>query len=270
MGANANAPVVIKRKKVVAAAPHHGGAWKVAYADFVTAMMAFFLLMWLLNATTEKQRKGLADHFNPSVPITRASGGGDGALGGESILAEETLARNGIGGTSPQQFEQNAADIRASEDAAFRELEDRLLGRGAEAILTENELRHIVTRITDAGLVVEVFSLPDAPIFAPGSDASTPLLDRLLDVVGRLFALTTNRVAIDGHSRSSPVVVRENPVWVRSIERAELARDALEGAIEADRIRRVTGHADRQPAIERPMALRNDRLELTLLRRDAE
>ena len=62
------APIIIKRKKVIAAG-HHGGAWKVAYADFVTAMMAFFLLMWLLGATTEKQRKGIADYFNPTIPI---------------------------------------------------------------------------------------------------------------------------------------------------------------------------------------------------------
>ena len=62
------------------------GAWKVAYADFVTAMMAFFMLMWLLNATTEKQRKGIADYFNPTIPVNRISGGGDGAFGGEQRL----------------------------------------------------------------------------------------------------------------------------------------------------------------------------------------
>jgi len=66
---NNAAPVIIKRKKIIANAAHHGGAWKVAYADFVTAMMAFFLLMWLLNATTENQRKGLADYFSPSIPV---------------------------------------------------------------------------------------------------------------------------------------------------------------------------------------------------------
>ncbi|MEO1001108.1 MAG: flagellar motor protein MotB, partial [Pseudomonadota bacterium] len=59
---------IIKRKKIVAGGGHHGGAWKVAYADFVTAMMAFFLLMWLLNATTEAQRKGIADYFSPTIP----------------------------------------------------------------------------------------------------------------------------------------------------------------------------------------------------------
>jgi chemotaxis protein MotB len=64
-------PIIIRRKKVYKADGHHGGAWKVAYADFVTAMMAFFLLMWLLNATTEEQRKGLADYFNPTVPMRR-------------------------------------------------------------------------------------------------------------------------------------------------------------------------------------------------------
>ncbi|MEO1550477.1 MAG: flagellar motor protein MotB, partial [Pseudomonadota bacterium] len=71
MSEQSNRPVIIKRKKVVSAEGHHGGAWKVAYADFVTAMMAFFLLMWLLNATTEEQRKGLADYFKPTIPVHR-------------------------------------------------------------------------------------------------------------------------------------------------------------------------------------------------------
>ncbi|MHA1128959.1 MAG: flagellar motor protein MotB, partial [Alphaproteobacteria bacterium] len=95
---NDQAPIIIiKRKKIVKGGGHHGGAWKVAYADFVTAMMAFFLLMWLLNATTENQRKGLADYFNPTIPIVRVSGGGDGTFGGSSIFSQETLTQNGTG-----------------------------------------------------------------------------------------------------------------------------------------------------------------------------
>lgn len=79
MAAQSNAaPIIIKRKKVVGGGGHHGGAWKVAYADFVTAMMAFFMLMWLLNATTEKQRKGIADYFTPTVAINRVSGAATG------------------------------------------------------------------------------------------------------------------------------------------------------------------------------------------------
>src|SRR6056297_883191 len=94
------APVIIKRKKVVAGGGHHGGAWKVAYADFVTAMMAFFMLMWLLNATTENQRKGLADYFSPTIPVNRVSGGGEGMFGGDNIFSETIRPQSGTGGVS--------------------------------------------------------------------------------------------------------------------------------------------------------------------------
>ena len=96
------APIIINRKKIINSSTHHGGAWKVAYADFVTAMMAFFMLMWLLNATTEKQRKGLADYFSPTISINRISGGGREMFGGESVLANESLPHQGTGMTSFQ------------------------------------------------------------------------------------------------------------------------------------------------------------------------
>ena len=94
------APVIIKRKKIIAADGHHGGAWKVAYADFVTAMMAFFMLMWLLNATTEQQKKGIADYFSPTLAINRSSGGGDSSFVGDTVLTEETLTRQGVGAST--------------------------------------------------------------------------------------------------------------------------------------------------------------------------
>jgi chemotaxis protein MotB len=100
-----NRPIIIKRKKVVGGDGHHGGAWKVAYADFVTAMMAFFMLMWLLNATTEQQRKGIADYFSPNVPIARISGGGEGAFGGESPFSELSVAQNCTGATNRRPTE---------------------------------------------------------------------------------------------------------------------------------------------------------------------
>ncbi len=91
------APVIIKRKKIIVSVGHHGGAWKVAYADFVNAMMAFFML----NATTEQQRAGLADYFSPTFAINRTSGGGDSSCVGDSIFTEDTLTRQGIGGHRP-------------------------------------------------------------------------------------------------------------------------------------------------------------------------
>src|ERR1044071_8770611 len=86
-------PIVI-RKKVVGHGGHHGGAWKGAYADFVTAMMAFFLLLWILGATTEKQRKGIADYFTPTlVEMKQKSAGSSGPFGGDSIVSKENYAK---------------------------------------------------------------------------------------------------------------------------------------------------------------------------------
>ena len=140
------APVIIKRKKVVAGEGHHGGAWKVAYADFVTAMMAFFMLMWLLNATTEKQRKGIADYFNPTIPVNRISGGGEGSFGGTSVFSEETLAQAGMGATNKHATEQNQArgqsglmengraDDADAQQAVLEAVITALLARGGESI----------------------------------------------------------------------------------------------------------------------------------------
>src|SRR6202161_347596 len=88
------AVVIIKRVGDAGAGGHHGGAWKVAYADFVTAMMAFFLLMWLLNATTEEQRKGLADYFSPKTPISRGSSGTGAPFGGSTPYDHGSLSSN--------------------------------------------------------------------------------------------------------------------------------------------------------------------------------
>ena len=112
-----NAPIIIKRKKVVGGDGHHGGAWKVAYADFVTAMMAFFMLMWLLNATTEKQRKGIADYFSPTIAVNRVSGGGDGSFGGSSVFSENTLPQVGTGASSlhPTESRQARGAVNADQ-----------------------------------------------------------------------------------------------------------------------------------------------------------
>ena len=89
--------VIVIRRKTVVAGGHHGGAWKVAYADFVTAMMAFFLLMWLLSTTDEQTRLGLADYFSPTIPIHDSRGGGDGPFDGDSMFSQDVLARDETG-----------------------------------------------------------------------------------------------------------------------------------------------------------------------------
>lgn len=268
MSDSEKAPIIIKRKKVIAGG-HHGGAWKVAYADFVTAMMAFFLLMWLLNATTEQQRKGLADFFSPTIPVNRVSGGGDGLFGGDSMVTEDTLSQNGDEQSESVAAlgDDGSATARAVEVAALLEVERTLLGLGGESLVQQEALRHVVTRVTDEGLIVEIYARDGAPLFVGETTEPAPVLKELTAMFARVFQIVTNPVAIEGHTRSRPVVVRDNRVWDISTGRAESVRLLLEdGGLSPERIARITGHADRDLATQDTLAVRNNRIEITLLR----
>jgi chemotaxis protein MotB len=274
-GENVAPIIIIKRKKVVAGGGHHGGAWKVAYADFVTAMMAFFMLMWLLNATTEKQRKGLADYFSPTIPINRMSGGGNGLFSGDSVFTEQTLTQNGTGASREfptSELRAKGAEIAGSskgdeETKLLKDIESLLLGAGGESMVSENALRHVVTRVTDEGLTIELFDIEDSLLFKQGTAQPTPVMEELLAVLGRVLNLASNGVAVNGHTRSQPIVVAQNRVWDLSSARSEITRIKLkQGGLGEQRVKRVTGSADRNLLVENPMALRNNRIEVTLLR----
>ena len=274
------APIIIKRKKVIAGG-HHGGAWKVAYADFVTAMMAFFLLMWLLGATNEKQRKGIADYFNPTIPVNKVSGGGSGAFGGESIFTEESLSANGSGagitvqsaknttsgenGIDPKPSDESGAE-KTAESEKLEEIAKKLTGLTGESMMSDLLRRHVVTRLTDEGLIVEIFDIPGAPLF--DEDAKpTDVLQGVLTAVAEVFRLADNRIAVQGHTASVPLVARINPVWEQSAARADSVRLMLNGlGLDGQRTHRVTGFADRKPVADDPLSIRNNRIEVILLR----
>ncbi|MEO8240698.1 MAG: flagellar motor protein MotB [bacterium] len=272
------APIIIKRKKVISGGGHHGGAWKVAYADFVTAMMAFFMLMWLLGATTEKQRKGIADYFNPTIPINRVSGGGDGAFGGESIFTDATFAHNGTGmsAATPGKAQESGGtsgstegDANGAEDSELKKLQSALEGRGGESMTMQSLLSHVVTKVTDEGLVIEIFDLDQAPLFEADTVNPNQSLKDITALVSDVIAIAKNRIAVDGYVHSYPVMLIDNPTWDLSASRAQVVRALLEQAgTPDDRIARVSGHADRKPVTADPAAARNNRVEIVLLRKD--
>ncbi len=256
------APIIIKRRKAAPAAAHHGGAWKVAYADFVTAMMAFFLMMWLLNATTEDQRQGLADYFSPDIPVSRESGGGTGMLGGGSIASVDDF----IGAPSAPPAEDAAAQKAA--DAALEGIARRFEAAGAESDVAGDLSRHIRVRTTDEGLIVELFDLPGAPLFEAGEAAATPILGELVDAVDEIFGYAENRIAVNGHVRTEPLVRRGRDAWGLSTARAERVRQMLVTRSTAPgRLARLGGFADTEQVRPDPMDARNNRVELILLRR---
>nr|WP_230312405.1 flagellar motor protein MotB [Paracoccus lichenicola] len=233
---------MIKRVTASAEGGHHGGAWKVAYADFVTAMMAFFLLMWLLNATTEQQRQGLADYFNPTIVRTPGASG-------------EGVEKQG----------KDPAETPLEQVA--EEIERQIRATGGESQQLTNLLRHVVTRMTDEGLVIELGDLTDQPLFVDDTGQPQPVLRELTRIVARVIAKTRNQIAVTGHVRAFPETLVNSPVWALSDARAHAVRNLLEEArLDERRIQRVTGYADRKGKTANPMDPANNRIEVILLR----
>lgn len=271
MAENTTIRPIIKKKKNVQAAGHHGGAWKVAYADFVTAMMAFFLLMWLLNATTEEQRQGIAAYFNPGIPAYMATGGGDGMFNGEDLFTEMTENQSGTGASDdyPSALENAEGDTGGAPvpDAAeeqFSEIESLFRGDSGESTVEDSLLKHVNTRVTDEGLIIEIFDLPDTPLFAPGSDVPTEVAQQLLMMIANVTGMVRNDIAIGGHLGRVP---ESDDGFTLSAARAQKGRLMLaEYGIAPARFVRVTGQSNRALALETGPDYRNRRLEITLLR----
>jgi len=266
---------IIKRKKVVGGG-HHGGAWKVAYADFVTAMMAFFLLMWLLNATSEQQRSGIADFFSPTIPVSPVSAGGESVLQGETVLTEETKVRDNNGGVKSEMDEgENSSTISDAQEPPktdeLAELENLLLGSTGESDAADDLLSHIVTRVTDEGLVIDVFAKEGAPLFASGSDAPTEKMQDILTMISGVLSLITNKIQITGHTDGAQFASGDQDNWNLSADRANAVRRTLIGnGVFNDRFSRIVGEADRNLALPSlPEDPRNRRITLTILRSDS-
>lgn len=260
-----NSPIIIKRITVAGESGHHGGAWKVAYADFVTAMMAFFLLMWLLNATTEKQRQGLADYFNPTI-VQSTRGGSDGLYGGNEMTTDQTSAE-GMGASRDQRMAQAREGQQSGFDEMARHVQDELTGSGAESMQMTNILRHVVTRMTDEGLVIELTDLTEEPLFDGDTAQPTAVMRELAAILSRVLGRVRNDVAIAGHVRSYPEMLIHSPVWALSDARAHALRNLMgEAGFNDRRVQRVTGYADRRNRSINPMDPNNNRVEVILLR----
>ncbi|MCP1336846.1 flagellar motor protein MotB [Futiania mangrovi] len=274
-------PIIIKKVAAPAAEGHHGGAWKVAYADFVTAMMAFFLLMWLLNATTEDQRKGIADYFDPRVPVSRISGGGTSLLHGDSAFTQEQLAASATGGTRTTRTEvppgadpiSTGAELQAREtaaDPAEQAALDAAKAKIEAARANGGELaQHLRVTETPEGLRIDIVDVDGRPMFATGSSEPTPLLRQLLAIVADVVGMTVNPVKVTGHTDALPFRGDAGyGNWELSTERAQAARRTLEAnGLGTARIERVEGRADRDPILpEAPEAAENRRIGIVLLR----
>ncbi len=281
--------IIVKKIYIEGHGGHHGGAWKVAYADFVTAMMAFFLLLWILGATTEKQRKGIADYFAPTLLDTRSLGIGGGALfGGESILDKNKIGPKagqtsmpqiavpdaGKGGASTGTGEQGTIKNRqalASEDRKnFESMRKRVLSQINASPKLSRLASHVRFVPTQDGMRIDLVDDADYSMFALGTTALDPQAGDLIGMIAKSIEGMKNPIMIRGHTDSVPYGdPRAMNNWMLSSGRAEATRRRLLiGGTPEARFERIEGVADREPLIVKDHAdPRNRRVAITLLYR---
>ncbi len=269
-------PIIVKKIIEAGHGGHHGGAWKVAYADFVTAMMAFFLLMWILGATTEKQRKGIADYFSPTiVEMKQKSAGANGPFGGDSIMAKDnyphkaaqtgsrslTIPKDATGGA------KEADGQKQKDRARFTAIKQKLV----EAMKKDKGLARLLktVRFTDTreGLRIDLVDQSDFAMFGVGGTGLLPDARHLMDAVAKVIASVPNDVIVRGHTDALPYAQgRSTNNWALSSNRADATRAALASAgVPADRFARIEGVADREPYIPADKYdPRNRRMSITL------
>ncbi|MBR2170934.1 flagellar motor protein MotB [Sphingopyxis sp.] len=279
MAARPNMPRPIIVKKVIQQAHggHHGGAWKVAYADFVTAMMAFFLLMWLLGATNEAQRKALADYFAPTIVQTKTeTAGSTGLFGGDSLVAADkyphgaaqtgtramTIPRDATGGPREASGRERASDKEQFKKLA-QTLMDQLQAKGDLKRLAPN------LRFTETleGLRIDVIDDANLSMFVMGTSQLTPDGARLFREIAKPIAAVSNQVMVRGHTDAAPWSAKSGTNnWRLSVDRAEVTRHYLEfRGIATNRFSRIEGVADREPYVPSDrFDPRNRRISITL------
>ena len=291
MSESGESNIVIKKAKKGGHGGHHGGAWKVAYADFVTAMMAFFLLLWLLNATTEEQKRGIADYFSPTPGAIQSTSGGEGIFSGTSITSEGFLIedQSAIGVTvvfpeETQQEDEGPESEVALDDPSDSETpqeepeaeERRQLEQAErdlrEAIETNPELEDLADNLlidqTPEGLRIQIVDREGTPMYKRGiatmTDEGAILTQQVIEAVISL----ENRVAITGHTDATRYRRFGYDNWDLSTDRANSSRRAMiRGGLDPERVYRVSGRGSNDPLdIEDPTAPINRRISVVLLR----
>ncbi|MCA7891172.1 flagellar motor protein MotB [Burkholderia cepacia] len=252
---SASAPlVVVRRKKGEDHDAHHSGAWKIAYADFVTAMMAFFLLMWLLGSVSKYDKQGIEDYFNTPLS-TLLSGGKDAQAPRPSVVQG---GGRDLSDPAPA-IDAKAQPVPASSPAAAADIVDtqkleRLKAKLTAAIAQSPSLRayqdQIRIAITHEGLRIEIVDSLKRPMFASGSSHPEGYATAILTQIGTALDDVDNRVSIAGHTDSTPY--RDGPTgysnWELSSDRANAARRALvAGGLREEKLLQVRGLADVLP-----------------------
>lgn len=294
--ANFEQPIIIKKVKK-GGHGHHGGAWKIAYADFVTAMMAFFLLMWLINMTTAEQKQGLADYFSPPSISLSASGAG-GVMGGQAmdnegasmsgsasdITAKEPAspsqattgeAEKDVGGDA----RENGSELQATSDSEFnlKSVDSQEFHSAAASIRQAWQsmpeltpfMDNLMIEETEDGLDIQIVDQQGRRMFPEGSKYPLEPTRAAIAAMAPYLQQLNAQMTISGHTAAGGRY--ENPrygAWELSADRANVVRSTLgEFGLSDDRIKSVSGRATDEPFFPNdPYMAANERVKITVIK----
>ena len=243
-------PIIIKRVKKGGHAAH-GGAWKIAYADFVTAMMAFFLLMWLLGSTSKGDLNGISEFFKTPLKVAMAGGSGSGESssviqgGGQDLSRQDGQVRK-----AQEEQQRKSFDLNSAKAALEREEGKRLQALKAriEATIDANPLlkkykNQLLLDITSEGLRIQIVDEQNRPMFALANANLQPYTTEILHAIGYVLNEVPNRIGLSGHTDSTPYMSDAGySNWELSADRANASRRELViGGMKEEKVLRVVG-----------------------------
>jgi len=286
MAEDGKAPII---KKIIKKGGHghHGGAWKIAYADFVTAMMAFFLLLWLLNSMSEQQLSGISDYFAPTT-VSESTSGAGGVLGGkvigEGVLTSNSSATPFNPALPPPTFNNGESDSEADMEISKEELDkaqddieqkqfEETAEKIREAMDADPDLKGLSKNLlidnTPEGLRIQIIDQDGQAMFPSGSSQMTPNMRNILALVAKAIKDVPKRISIAGHTDSTKFVDPNGyGNWELSADRALASRRVLvEDGIPSERVQRVVGRAETEPLIKEDINNpQNRRISVVLLK----
>lgn len=291
-------PIIVVKKVKKVAGGHHGGAWKVAYADFVTAMMAFFLLLWLLNVTTSEQRDAIANFFDPTHPqVSDTRSGAGGIMGGTSLSTEggmtsamqeirlpqqsgREIKNREVGDDGGKEKDLKSAkaeelkeELRNREEDRFHEAKTKLQKEIDKTPELAELKKHLLIDVTDEGLRIQIVDQEGEPMFPSGSAQMYDKTRRLITLAADVIKKMPNNVSIRGHTDSYRYKEGADYTnWELSADRANATRRVLKTAgVAESRLSNVMGKADTEHLVkDKPLDAKNRRITIIMERESME
>jgi len=276
-------PIIVKKIKKNAAG-HHGGAWKIAYADFVTAMMAFFLLMWLLGSTSKAQKEGISDYFKTPLMLALTGGTAVGASdtlikgGGGKDLTKKQGQVKPVDGSKEKEKSVDVKDAKQALEKAEKAKLEELKAKIEKAIEDSPTLskfkKQLLLDITSEGLRIQIVDEQNRPMFASSKAEMQPYAQQILQEIGKMLNGVTNKISLSGHTDAAPYPSGDKGYsnWELSSDRANASRrELIAGGMDEAKLLRVVGLSSASLFDkENPLSPSNRRISIIVMNKQAE